>query len=187
MDRERTCIVTREKIDPKKAIRLCVMPNGALFADLKGNFPAHGYWIIPQGKNFIQLFSQPKRFRQIKGAVRPSEDFVSQLQMQLKNRILQQIGLAKRAGQLIFGFEKVKIWLKENKAALAIVAKDGSQAEIERLGLSARNITMVQILEKEELGKALGRDKVVHIVLRETPLTENIKNDLYRYQMLIEE
>ncbi len=185
MDSERTCIVTREKIDPKRAIRLCVAPNGDVFADLKGNFPARGYWIVPSVGNFEQLFSQPKKFRQIKGASKPSEDFVESLKTQLKNRILQQIGLAKRAGQLIFGFEKVKIWLKENKAAFAIIAKDGSKAEVERLGLSARNIPFASILEKEELGKTLGRDKVVHIVLCQSPLTENIKNDVYRYEMLI--
>ncbi len=185
MESERTCIVTRKKIDPKRAIRLCVTPNGDLFADLKGNFPARGYWITPTQENFMHLFSQPKRFRQIKGAHFPPEDFVKQLIEQLKNKILQQIGLAKRSGHLIFGFEKVKIWLKKNQAALAIIAKDGSQAEIERLGLSTRNIPIVQTLNREELGKALGRDKVVHIVLSHSRLTTNIEYDFYRYEMLI--
>ncbi len=184
MESERTCIVTRKKIVPTLAIRLCVSPDGDVFADLKGNFPAKGYWIIPSKENFEQLFSQPKRFRQMKGARQPSEKFVEELAEQLKNRILQQIGLAKRAGQLIFGFEKVKIWLKDNKAALAIIAKDGSRAEIERLGLSSRNIPYVQILGKEELGKALGRDKVVHVVLCQSPLAINIQNNLWRYEML---
>ncbi len=184
MTSERTCIVTRKKIDPKKAIRLCVTPTGELFSDLKGNFPTRGYWIIPTRENFMQLFSQSKKFRQIKGAHMPSEYFVERLTERLKNRILQQIGLAKRAGQLIFGFEKVKIWLKENKAALAIIAKDGSQAEIERLGLSKQNIPIAQLLNKEELGKALGRDKVVHVILCQSQLTVNIQNDLYRYNML---
>ncbi|MFV0321653.1 MAG: DUF448 domain-containing protein [Alphaproteobacteria bacterium] len=174
---ERTCIVTRNNVSPKEAIRLVVSPNGQLLFDLKGNLPARGYWVTATRENFDALLSNPKRLKQIKNVKEVADDFIENLIAALQSQILNQLGLARRAGQLIFGFEKVKIWLKDNKPALALMATNGSESEIERLGLSRYDAPVYRVLTKEQQGAALGREHVVHIVLKNGKLAQNLSKD----------
>lgn len=174
---ERTCIVTRNHITPDQAIRLVVSPDGQLLFDLKGNLPAKGYWVTASREHLESLLSNPKRLKQIKNVKEVAEDFIENLIAALQNQILNQLGLARRAGQLIFGFEKTKIWLKDNKPALALIATNGSESEIERLGLTRYDAPIYRVLTKEQQGAALGREHVVHIVLKNGKLAQNMSKD----------
>lgn len=174
---ERTCIITRNHVSPNQAIRLVVSPDGQLLFDLKGNLPTRGYWVTATRENFETLLNNPKRLKQIKDVKAVADDFIENLITALQNQILNQLGLARRAGQLTFGFEKVKIWLKENKPALALIATNGSASEVERLRLTQYDAPIYRLLTKEQQGAALGREHVVHIVLKNGKLAQNMSKD----------
>ncbi|MFV0431582.1 MAG: DUF448 domain-containing protein [Alphaproteobacteria bacterium] len=177
---ERTCIIRRDIVSPDEAIRLVVSPEGELFYDLKGNLPMRGYWLTASREYFESLLANSKKLRQMKVTKMPSADFMDNLIKALENQIMGQLGLARRAGQLVFGFEKIKIWLKENEPSLALVAKNGSQKEMNRLGLEHYNIAVFRLLTKEQQGLALGREHIVHIILKSGKLAQTInKNCLH--------
>lgn len=60
---------------------------------------------------------------------------------------------------------------------MALIATNGSESEIERLGLTRYDAPIYRVLTKEQQGAALGREHVVHIVLKNGKLAQNMSKD----------
>ena len=76
------------------------------------------------------------------------------------------LGLARRAGDLISGFEKVSAAITSGKAAWLIEASDGAaDGRRKMLAVSRKSPNPPQVLglfTAEELGLALGGENVIH-------------------------
>ncbi len=183
---ERRCIISRCSLDKAHAIRLVIAPNGHIMFDLKGKLPGRGYWIAANKDIISELQTNRKKRQQIFGAAILSEDFHACLEAGLKNYIIQQIGLARRAGLVCFGFEKIKEWMKTHKAALALIASDASKAETKRLRIKQFGCPFFGLLSGKELGMAFSRSYIAYMVFNSSNLTENIYNNNLRLQGLWE-
>ena len=84
----------------------------------------------------------------------------------LRRRVLDGLGLAKRAGDLISGFEKVAAALSAGKAAWLIEAADGAADGRRKISNVARKSPnppqVLGLFTAEELGLALGGENVIH-------------------------
>ncbi len=184
---ERRCIITRNTLDSNKAIRLVVDPAGQIVFDLKGKLPGRGYWISADKKAVEILQTNRKKRQQIFGQASLPENFSDSLQNALKKQIIQQIGIARRAGLICFGFQKIKEWINSNQAALAFVACDASSAETDRLRIRKFGCPVVEVLSASELGAIFSREHIAYMVFNSGNLTENIYNDYLRLQGLRQE
>jgi len=89
-------------------------------------------------------------------------DLADQVEALLRRRCRDLIGLARRAGQAVAGFEKVRAALREGKAAVLVAALDGGDSGREKIRAAARDLPLVDVLNAAELGAAFGREHVVH-------------------------
>ena len=87
----------------------------------------------------------------------------------LARRCVELLGLARRGGGAVAGFEKVRAALKEEPGGLLLEARDGSgdgRAKIGRLAAAVGEVPVSEALTADELGQAMGRDRTVHVLVR---------------------
>lgn len=99
----------------------------------------------------------------------------------LSRRITETLGLARRAGQAIAGFEKARDWMRTGQARAIVQAADGSAAERARFlsGIDP-TIPVIDPLTADELGRIFGRDHVVHVAVATGRLAETLVHDAGR-------
>jgi ribosomal protein L7Ae-like RNA K-turn-binding protein len=97
----------------------------------------------------------------------------------LERRLIELLGLARRGGNAICGFEKAREWLQEQKAGLVVQAADGSADERARF-CSGSAVKQVVLLDAARLGKIFGREQAVHVVIGAGRLAKMIENEADR-------
>ena len=183
----RRCILTGA-VQPKDGmIRFVVAPDGAVVPDLEDALPGRGLWLTAD-RSVVQKAMARKAFaRAARRPVRVETDLADQLAMLLARRCLNLIGLARRAGQAVAGFEKVREALRAGRVgrsgspALLLAAADGAADGRSKLRALAGGLPVLEDFEAAALGAALGRDMVVHAVLARGGLADHLRIDAGRY------
>jgi hypothetical protein len=113
--------------------------------------------------------------RAARGPVLVPFDLSVLLQTALVRRISECLGLARRAGQAVAGYEKAREALRTGRFKLVLQASDGSEAERLRfLSGFGPDLTIVDPLPGEALGRVFGRDYVVHVAVAPGKLAESL-------------
>jgi hypothetical protein len=189
----RRCIITRERLPKERMIRFVVGPDRQIVPDLTARLPGRGIWlsasrdVIEFGglqedgrqkekrgdgsyRHLVRAFARAAR-----GPVSVPPDLSVLLQAALARRIGECLGLARRAGQAVAGYEKAREALKAGPHRLVLQASDGSGAERSRfLSGLAPELTIIDPLPGETLGRVFGRDYVVHVAVAPGKLAESL-------------
>jgi len=111
-------------------------------------------------------------------------DFAEQVVRALRQRCLDLIGLARRGGLVTAGYERVKSRLAAGRAAALVQAVDaapGGRRKLSNLaGLAVPGLPVVEVFTAGELGRVLGRDAAVHVVLAPGALTDRFISEVAR-------
>ncbi len=111
------------------------------------------------------------------------------LEAGLVRRVSELLGLARRAGQAVAGFEKARELLRSGRSRLVLQASDGSEAERERFLSGFRvvpisgidpGIAVIDPLPGEALGRVFGRDFTVHVAVAPGKLAESLVHEAGR-------
>lgn len=181
----RRCIVTFERKPPDEMLRFVVGPDASVVFDVAGKLPGRGLW-LSAGADMLQTATAKGAFaRAAKAKVQVPDDLEVQVRGLLKKRCLSQLGLAKRAGQVTAGFEKVRARLKKGGVGVLIEAADGKpdgRGKLEALAKAVAGATkgetiIVALFERSDLAKAIGREEAVHLVLEPGRLAEGFIRD----------
>ena len=181
-------------------IRFVISPDRVLVPDLAGRLPGRGIWLSASG-DVIEgaLGTQPGASasgmkgrelvraiaRAARGPVQLPPDLAVMLETALLRRIGDLIGLARRAGQAVAGFEKARQWMRIHPVGLVLQAADGSEAERARFRSGVPDtIPIVEPLTGTELGRVFGHETVVHVVLAPGRLADAIVTDSGRLRGL---
>ena len=113
--------------------------------------------------------------RAARGPVTVPPDLPAVLEAALVRRIGEQLGLARRAGQAVAGFDKAREWLRTGRGRLILQASDGSAPERARFLSGATDaVTVHAPLSAAALGRVFGRDHVVHVAIAPGRLAERL-------------
>ncbi len=118
--------------------------------------------------------------RAARGPVILPPDLLAILRAGLTRRLVDFLGLARRAGQAVSGFAKAREVVIAGRARLVVQASDGSLEECHRFLSGARDITTARPLTAVELGTVFGRDHVVHVAVTPGRLAEALVVDAAR-------
>ena len=141
-------------------------------------------WLSPR-PDVIEAAANKGMFaRAARGPVILPPNLVTLIQDGLTRRVIDLLGLARRAGQAIAGFEKAREILGRGQVRLVIQASDGSVDECRRFLAGAAGVAVTRPLPAARLGMAFGRDHVVHVALRPGPLAERLETESYRLASL---
>jgi len=173
----RRCVVTRERRPKEVMFRFVIGPDRDLVPDLAGKLPGRGIWLsasrdviegsrgtkgpAAKGRELVRAIAHAAR-----GPVQVPSDLPVVLETALIRRIGDLLGLARRAGQAIAGYEKARDWMRTHPVGLVLQASDGSEAERTRFRSAVPGgISVLDPLTGPELGRVFGHDTVVHVAL----------------------
>jgi uncharacterized protein len=175
----RRCLVSRERLPRERMLRFAVSPEGGVVADLAERLPGRGYWLSARADMVEMAVRRGGFARAARRPVAVAPDLLARLRGGLEQRIGETLGLARRAGQVVFGFVRAQEWVRAGRAGLIVSASDGSAEERARL-LAGRPLRVLQPLDAARLGAAMGRDHVVHVAVAPGRLAERLVVDAER-------
>jgi predicted RNA-binding protein YlxR (DUF448 family) len=161
-------------------IRFALSPERLVVPDLAARLPGRGFWLSPRADVVLAAQSRGAFARAARGQVTLPPDLLSLLRSGLTRRVVDHLGLARRAGQAVSGFAKAREILAAGQARLVVQASDGSDEECHRFLSGARDITAVRPLTATELGAVFGREHAVHVVITPGRLAEALIADTAR-------
>ena len=182
--RERKDIVSGEVMDEARLIRFVVGPDGAATPDLARKLPGRGMWVAADRTSVATAAKKGLFARSAKAPVKAAADLPDQVEALLRTRILAGLGLARRAGDLTSGFEKVAAAIGAGKTAWLIEATDGAADGRRKLLALARHQSprpgLLAIYGSTELGLALGLENVIHTAFLAGRAAERWAEDVRR-------
>lgn len=97
--------------------------------------------------------------------------------MESKNKLMNMLGFAKKAGKISSGEGITLENIKKDKALVVVLANDASENTSKRIKdkASYRNIEVIQLLNRKELGRAIGVDERVVISITDKGFAQSIK------------
>tara|TARA_B100000513_G_scaffold128676_1_gene57310 strand:- start:163 stop:819 length:657 start_codon:yes stop_codon:yes gene_type:complete len=170
----RRCIVTGEKRPTPELLRFVVGPDDQIVPDLGGVLPGRGLWLSAR-RDVVNTASEKNLFaKAAKRKVVVPPHLADDIEAQMVRRCMDALGLARRAGQVVAGFEKTAAWLRTAKRGLLVAARDGGEDGKSKLRHLASGLTQFTVLDAAELGRALGRDHVVHAAVAPGGLADRL-------------
>lgn len=166
--RERRDIVTGEVMDEARLIRFVAGPDGVVTPDLGRKLPGRGVWVAADRASVETATRKGLFSRAAKVKLTAPPELADQVENLLTRRVLAGLGLARRAGDLTWGYEKASTAVEAGKAAWMIEALDGAPDGRRKMLQAARRAPnkprLLGVFASGELGLALGLDNVIHLV-----------------------
>jgi uncharacterized protein len=179
-DPERKCIVTGESQPKAGLIRFCLSPEGMMVPDVLSRLPGRGIYVTASREALDKAIAKGLFARAAKQPVTLAPDMLALIEAQLARRVTDYISMARKAGEAVCGFEKVKDWLNKDRAAILIQASDGSERGKEKLFPPEGEGSLIGCLTSGELGLAFGRERAIHAALAAGRLTTRVVEEAAR-------
>ena len=185
-DPERKCLVTGE-VQPKRGlVRFALSPEDVVVPDVAGKLPGRGMWLSADRAVMEQAVQRNAFARAARRPVTAPPTLADDVEALLARRVIEAISLARKAGDAVAGFEKVKDWLAKEQAKILLQASDGSGRGKDKLHSPPGKGSFIGILTSSELGMAFGRERVIHAALAAGGLTTRVVEDAGRLSGLRE-
>ena len=184
-ERERRCITTGEVRPVENLVRFVVGPEGNIVPDIEAKLPGRGLWVTADGAILARAVAKNDFPKAAKAPVKVAPDLVARVEKRLAERMLSDLGLARRAGQLVLGFDNVTRALDTKPPPRVLVeASEGAADGRKKLAGSAAarglRVETIDCLTRAELSLALGRENVIHAAVKPGPLAERLILDSVR-------
>lgn len=167
-------------------LRFVVGPGRMVVPDVLATLPGRGIWLSAR-RDVIETARTRGAFaRAARGQVTLPPDLTQLIESMLVRRVTELLGLARRAGQAVCGFQRAREWVQTGRAGLVVQASDGSVDERSRFLSGARELKVAAPLPAQALGSVFGRDHVVHAVVAPGRLAEALGIEADRLAGVVE-
>jgi uncharacterized protein len=166
----RQCAVTRERLAQTEMVRFVLSPDMVVTPDINSKLPGRGVWVKADRGSISLAASKGAFARGFKAQVKVPEGLVDQVEALLLQRCLSVLGMAKKAGGVILGYDQVKDALRKKTHGILLEASDGAEDGRNKVYFLAKalysSVNVAGALTSAELGMAFGRDRVIHGLVR---------------------
>jgi len=158
-----------------------VGPDGTIVPDIEARLPGRGLWLLPRRDIVEKAVAKRSFARAARQPVMVPPEFADRVEALLARRCCDVLGLARRAGLAVAGFERVSEVARRGDAALLLFARDGAAAAgRRRVAAGARGATSASVLDAAELGGVFGRETVGFVAVGPGPLCYRLLTELER-------
>ena len=183
--RERRDVVSGEVLSEDRLIRFAVSPDGEVVPDIAAVLPGRGIWVAADKKSIDTAVKKNLFARSAKANVKAAPDLASRVEALLVARMQADLGMARRSGQIVTGFDQVQGAIQSGAPpALILEASDGAADGKRKLFGAAHarglKIETVEPLSSAEISLAVGRENVIHAALKSGRLQERLSFDAKR-------
>lgn len=164
--RERKDIVSNAVMPEARLIRFVAGPEGQVVPDLSAKLPGRGMWVEATRAAVDAAVQRGGFSRSAKTKLVADPKLSDLVEALLAKRCLERLGLARKAGGLVTGFEQVETGLRGGKVAWLIEASDSSADGRDKLLRIAGHQTprpqICGVFSGDELSLATGLGNVIH-------------------------
>ncbi|MBF0116650.1 MAG: DUF448 domain-containing protein [Magnetococcales bacterium] len=176
----RQCAVTRTRQAKERLLRLVSNPQGQWTVDLAGRLPGRGVHVQPDPQSI-------RRFLQRRGGASVAvEPLLEQTGQGLTGRVLDGLGLARRAASLRRGLRDVTEGVESGERPLIVLAADTAvhtRQKLDQLRHRFPALEVWELLDRERLGLACGNNGPVAVLgVTEPRMAKRVRHDLLRWR-----
>jgi predicted RNA-binding protein YlxR (DUF448 family) len=168
---QRRCIATGEIRNRSSLLRFVIGPGGELCPDVASRLPGRGLWLCPR-RDILETAVRRRLFaRAARQAVTAPPGLADRVEALLAQRCCEVVGLARKAGAAVAGFEKVRSAVSSRKVAVLLLALDGAEEGRRKMRAIGRDLPVAIALTAAEMGTVFGREHVVNAAIGDDPLS----------------
>ena len=149
-----------------RLLRFVAGPDGQVTPDVARKLPGRGLWVAADRASVDAAVKKNLFARAARAKLAVPADLADQVAALLHRRLIAALGLARKAGELTSGFERVLAAIASGKVAFLVEASDGAMDGRRKLLSAVRRCAkpprLVGLFTSEELGLALGGETVIH-------------------------
>jgi len=177
---ERKCIASGE-VSPKAGlIRFVIGPEAQVVPDVAAKLPGRGLYVSADRALIARAATKGLFARAARQPVKAPPDLADMVEALVTRRVLDLLSMARKAGDAVTGYEKVKEWLEKGQARVLIQAADGSERGKTKLRAPEGENTLISCLTAGEIGLAFGRERAIHAALAAGGLTTRVVEEAAR-------
>jgi predicted RNA-binding protein YlxR (DUF448 family) len=180
---ERSCIVTREAKPKEALIRFVLSPEGKLVPDITGKLPGRGIYVGCSKLLLAEAVAKRLFSKAAKQQVAIPDGLIANVEMQMARRVGEALSFARKAGQVITGFEKVEAACKKGEVEALIHAADAGEDGIKKLAFY-QGPTFME-LSRDQLSEVVGRENAVHVAVTHGPAAQFFITEARRFALFL--
>lgn len=185
---ERTCAGCRAVHAKTELIRYVCAPDGRLLVDYRSKLPGRGAYTCIDRECIASAVKQNGFSRAFKKpiSVADPDALLQELVQSLNVRILNLIGVARKAGAVVSGSNSVLQELGKPTAYLLIVANDAAAGTADKILNKAKGCEVpdVKMFDKRILGSTVGKDERSHVVVTNKKFAKNLILEIDRLKKI---
>lgn len=182
----RKCIVTGQVKSKDELLRFVKTPDSRLVPDFNKKLEGRGLYVSNSKKALKTALDKNLFIKSIHLHLKIEDNFLTMVEQLLYKRGLDSINLARKAGALVTGFEKVKEKILKNKVAFLIEAKDASQDGTNKIKAISENIEVINVYNTQDLDTAMNKINTVHVAVLKSDIAKMVYENLKRYQTFLD-
>lgn len=189
---KRTCLGCRQVMEQHELVRYVLSPDGELLVDYRGRLPGRGAYTC-LSRECLALAVQRRQFQRTfrrDALVVDPEVLNVALLAAIEGKIVNLLGMAKKSGVVLSGGKLVlDAMAVPGQVAVVMLAEDVSSGIADKIISSAtyRQIPCWRLLDKERLGRMLGKEERSVVALKAGALAESVKTEMLRYKQMVGE
>ena len=177
----RKCIVEGVTKPTSELLRF-VMIGNTLYPDFNKKLPGKGIYVT-NNRISLETALAKKLFNKVtRHNLKIDDDFVNIVENIIKTQALNSLNIARKAGALVAGFEKVKEEIKKNKVEFIIEALDAGKDGKEKIAFLAKSVEIFNLFSIDELDITLNKENTVHIAILKSDTSRMVYNNLKKYE-----
>ena len=133
--------------------------------DILGRLPGRGFYVSADRAAIEKAAKKGLFSRAARQPVKLPDELADLVEQLLLQRVVELLSMARKAGDAVMGYEKVKDWLVKGAAATLIQASDGSERGKTKLHPPEGAKGFIGVLTAGEMGLAFGRERAIHAAL----------------------
>ena len=179
-DTTRKCIVTGNVLEKEELLRFTLLPDGVIVPDFKKKLPGKGVYVSNSKKNLQKAVNAGLFSKALKKNAKAGEQLIEQVEFLLFKHALNAVSLARKAGAVVCGMDKVKEALKKNNVAFLLEAVDAGADGHNKIVTMAKDIEIFSLFKIEELDKELAKENTVHLAFIKGSMANSVREAFVR-------
>lgn len=186
-DITRKCIVTGEVKEKSQLLRFVLTPDNQIVPDLYKKLPGKGLYVSNSYPALKQAIEKNLFSKVLKKKVRADKELLQMVENLLHKNALNAISLAKKAGCVIIGLDKVLEILKSRKADFVVEATDAGEDGQKKLKNYTSDLLVYRLFSVGELDTALDKVNTVYLAFLKTEMSEMVKDNFDKLSMFLKD
>ena len=155
--------------------------NDFLICDVNAKLNEKGIWCNPSRYDIEKAIGSQVFDKILKKKLKIQSSFTKNIENSLKLKVLNLVGLSKKAGLLEIGYDKVIKSLKNNSTDVVLIAKEDSKLEgVFLKKIDGRKILLNKTFSRSEISKAVGYKNVLCVAIMISNLSATLNSDFYK-------